>query len=364
MKIAFLLGNIDGAGGIAKATSIVSNYLANSLFYDVHIISYFSLSSRESSNERIHYVSVFKKQVNMKSGLLIANQKISHYLKENEIDVLVSCGALYFILGAISTKMLKTKSIAWEHSNYTSNYGHIGKKYTRRIGAIISDYVVTLTEKDKYNYLKYVKKSNVEFIYNPIDPLILMNKANYNASSKNIITVGNINPFKNYEELILVAQKVFEKLEYANWKWDIYGEGPLRGKIEKQIEDYGLVGKVNLKGKSDCIYNILNDYSIYVCTSKSEGLPMALIEAKAKKLPIVSFDIMTGPSEIINDGVNGYLAELHNIDEMAEKIRELMESVEKREIFSSNAYINIEKFRLEACAEKWDLIIKKLLKKR
>ena len=47
--------------------------------------------------------------------------------------------------------------------------------------------------------------------------------------------------------------------------------------------------------------------AIYVLTSLMEGLPMVLLEAKAYRLPIVSFDIETGPDEIVDDGVNGYL---------------------------------------------------------
>ena len=58
---------------------------------------------------------------------------------------------------------------------------------------------------------------------------------------------------------------------------------------------------------------------MFVMTSQMEGLPMVLLEAKSWGLPLVSFDIMTGPSDIIQDGINGYLIEEGNIDEMAER---------------------------------------------
>lgn len=362
MKIAFLLGNINGNGGIARSTSIVSKYLSEDSSNEVYIINYCSPKSDKVwvPNPVISYMTVFDKQISLKKGFISAKKKIKNFLKDNEIDVLISCGALYFILGAVSAKGLKTKSIAWEHSNYTSNIGHFGKKYTRKIGARISDYVITLTKMDQENYLKYIRKDKVEYIYNPIDPFLFSSGANYRADAKKIITVGNLNPFKNYKDLLKVAKDIFGKQIFSDWQWDIYGEGPEKSELEELIKDYGLNGKVVLKGRANNIYDLLNNYSIYVCTSKSEGLPMALIEAKTKKLPIISFDIMTGPREIIDDGKNGYLVELHNIEEMVRKLEILMKSPEKREEFSANAYIGIEKFGIEECIYKWNTVFQKL----
>ena len=362
MKIAFLLGNINGNGGIARSTSIISKYLSDDSSNEIYIISYCNPKSDKVwiPNPSICYMTVFDKQVNLKKGFLSAKKKIKKFLKDNDIDVLISCGALYFILGAVSAKGLKTKSIAWEHSNYTSNTGHTGKKYTRKIGAKISDCVITLTKMDQENYLKYIRKNNVEYIYNPIDPCLLSKGADYRADVKKIVTVGNLNPFKNYKDLLKVAEKIFKNRKFSDWQWDIYGEGPEKSELEELIREYGLGEKVVLKGRAENIYDILNNYSIYVCTSKSEGLPMALIEAKAKKLPIVSFDIMTGPREIINDGENGYLVELHNIEEMVRKLELLMESPEKREQFSANACIGIEKFGIKECIDKWNMVLQRL----
>ncbi len=360
MKIAFLLGSINGSGGIARSTSIVAKYLSQDISNEISIISYFnSLTENKAVNSSILYITIFDKQINMKKGFWKARKIIHEFLKVNDVDVLISCGALYFILGAVSAIGLKTKTIAWEHSNYTSNNGHSGKKYTRKIGAKISDYVITLTKMDQENYLKNIRKNNVEFIYNPIDPLLLEKEEKYRPNEKKIITVGNLNPFKNYNDLIKVAAKIFSNDDFQDWQWHIFGEGAKREEIEKLITKNGLSSKVILKGHANNIYNLLNNYSIYVCTSKSEGLPMALIEAKAKKLPIVSFDIMTGPRDIIADGINGYLVKPYDVDAMARKLKLLMSSDEKRKELSSNAHMDIEKFYVEECMNKWYTLLNK-----
>lgn len=363
MRIAFLLGDANGKGGIARVTSIVAENLLCSTSHEVFIISYCGkhLDKTGSTSNVIHYETIFDTPVSLRSGFLKARKALRKCLVDNEIDILVSCGALYFVLGAVSAKGLKTKTIAWEHSNYTSNTGHIGKKYNRKIGAKLSDYVVTLTQMDKENYLKNIRNDKVEYIYNPIDPLLLKHEVIYRPKEKRIITVGNLNPFKNYGDLVKVAVKVFSNSLFSDWQWDIYGDGSKKAEINRLIKENNLSGKVILQGRVSNIYDLLNSYSIYVCTSKSEGLPMALLEAKAKKLPIVSFDIMTGPREIISDGENGYLVELHDIDAMASKLMLLMESPDKRREFSENAYIGIEQFSMDTCIQKWNSLFHKVL---
>lgn len=94
-------------------------------------------------------------------------------------------------------------------------------------------------------------------------------------------------------------------------------------------------------------------------TSRYEGLPMVLLEAKANKLPIVSFDIDSGPSDIIRNNLDGYLIEPFDVEEMANKVNFLIESPEKRKIFSANSDVNLEKFSKKNIMNKWLNLINK-----
>jgi glycosyltransferase involved in cell wall biosynthesis len=82
-----------------------------------------------------------------------------------------------------------------------------------------------------------------------------------------------------------------------------------------------------------------------------------LLEAQEARLPIVSFDCPTGPSEIIEDNENGFLVPTYNIEEMAEKILKLMEEKETRKRFSDNSQKNIENFSKRNIIKKWKDII-------
>jgi glycosyltransferase involved in cell wall biosynthesis len=84
-----------------------------------------------------------------------------------------------------------------------------------------------------------------------------------------------------------------------------------------------------------------------VLTSYREGMPLVLLEAKANKLPCISFDVITGPNEIILDKVNGVLIKPDETDAMARAINELINNEALRCSYSEHAYDNIQMFSEE-----------------
>jgi glycosyltransferase involved in cell wall biosynthesis len=100
--------------------------------------------------------------------------------------------------------------------------------------------------------------------------------------------------------------------------------------------------------------------SVYLMTSRSEALPMVLLEAKACGLPIVSFNCKTGPAEIIKDGKDGYLIECYDINRMAEKLSLLCSQPDLRKIFGSNAREDVKRFLPEVIGNRWDSLLQNL----
>ena len=97
-------------------------------------------------------------------------------------------------------------------------------------------------------------------------------------------------------------------------------------------------------------------------TSRYEGLPMVLLEAKANKLPIVSFDCETGPSEIVRNDIDGYLVESGNVEALAEKIMLLIERADIRKRFSEHSQENLGKFSKSEIMKQWYALIESMLK--
>lgn len=84
---------------------------------------------------------------------------------------------------------------------------------------------------------------------------------------------------------------------------------------------------------------------------------MVLLEAKSWGLPLISFDIMTGPSDIIRDGANGYLVEQGNVDVLTARIEELITSQEQRIRFSQNSQMDMDKFDFDQIVGKWKAVL-------
>ena len=189
---------------------------------------------------------------------------------------------------------------------------------------------------------------------------MLDNKNEYNSRSKKIISVGRLEKVKGFDRLIEIAKIVFEDKVTEKWEWHIYGEGPERESLENIIRKYNLEKKVILKGNVENIYELYKEYSFYVMTSYFEGLPMVLLEAKANSLPIISFDINTGPSEIIRDGVDGYLVRNEDIWKMSKKIIELIKAEDMRINFSLNTKRNLYKFNKNKILKKWKKILEEV----
>ena len=94
-----------------------------------------------------------------------------------------------------------------------------------------------------------------------------------------------------------------------------------------------------------------------VLTSYREGLPLVLLEANAIGLPMVSFDVFTGPNEIIVDGENGFLVTPYDCEDMAKKISCLIEDKELRKRQAKNTEKYIDKFSYKRIIEQWKQVI-------
>ena len=87
---------------------------------------------------------------------------------------------------------------------------------------------------------------------------------------------------------------------------------------------------------------------------------MVLLEAKINKLTVISFDCSTGPAEIIEDGIDGYLIENQDLKEMEEKLEILMKSSELRKKMSDMADKNLYKFDKQLIIKQWISLIESM----
>ena len=358
-KIALVKWSIDRTdGGLKVATSLANELTA---MYEVHLLSMFSTEKNFFSlKQSVRYQNLSVKKISMSKNFLNAIKLLRNYLKEQSIDIVFGIGMSMNTVGVASTIGLQTKFVSCDHTNSIVDIDTKVKKIQRYVGAKFADKLITLTQEDRENYInRYgIPEEKNCYIYNwKEDPL---SDLTYNIDSTKIVTVGRFDYQKGYDYLVQVAKKVLK--EKTDWTWEIYGSGNQDevDKIKDLIIKNDLQDKLVIKGlekNQDVIYG---DKGIYVMTSRYEGLPLVLLEAQQYNLPIVSFRCPTGPNEIVEDGVNGYLIDCYDTDKMSERLLELMEDSNLRSFFSNHAKDNMEKFDKNKIIQQWIELIEKM----
>lgn len=212
------------------------------------------------------------------------------------------------------------------------------------------DAVAILTHEDfNRNWAKSKLKNKVHVIPNP-----LTGKKEFlhsDLSSKTVVTVGRVAYQKNHESLIKVWSKVVKR--HPDWKLCIYGDGDLYCKLLRLIDTLQLNDNVIAPGSVSNPLEKMAECSIFALTSRFEGFGLVLTEAASVGLPAVSYDCPCGPSDIITDGVDGYLVETGDEDTMADRICCLIEDESLRKQMGDAALKSSERFTPQKVADMW-----------
>ena len=127
------------------------------------------------------------------------------------------------------------------------------------------------------------------------------------AAGKRIVSLANLRPQKNHFLLLKIAKKLKET--HPDWTFHLVGkdfEDDYSAAIQQLIVEYNLKETVFVYGSKNDIQNIVEQATICVLTSKSEGLPVALLEYGRGKKPVVVTDVGEIPA-VVKNGTNGFV---------------------------------------------------------
>ena len=352
MQIAFSIGDITAKGGAEKVVANLANEFSNR-GHNITILSFYKANEKipHKFNKNIEIIfinnigekefiakyknNIFKKIYIKNIYKFILNLKIFFTFKN--IDVFIANCFMFFPF----LKRKGTKYIKLVHLNFMG--------YNTRNN--LFPLLIILSNKELHKWSKY--HSNIKVI--PNFPSFEEREIT-NYKNKVVLSAGRLTKQKGFSRLIDIWKKIKEDRSNT-WKLIILGDGEEREALESKIKQYNLDSIILEPFTSNIESKYLNA-SIYALSSFYEGMPLVLLEASNYGLSLISFDINTGPSDIIEDGVNGYLIEDNNLDLYALKLKELMESEEKRRIMGAKAKELVEiKFGKEKIINEWMKIL-------
>lgn len=221
-----------------------------------------------------------------------------------------------WILGvkkAVQESKSNAVTILWNHGsinvkrdlNETVDYikqriiNNIYLKWTKH-----ADYVFAISTGIAQKIVKYAGNKNVRIIYNPIASSASMKLIKKPKEENVFIYIGRLDDAqKNISFLFEALSKFYVK----KWILKMIGEGPDEQKLKDLAKKIKINGRVEFLGFRERPYDVIDEATCLILTSRYEGFPSVLVEAIERGLPVLSSDCETGPQDIVKNGVNGYL---------------------------------------------------------
>jgi GalNAc-alpha-(1->4)-GalNAc-alpha-(1->3)-diNAcBac-PP-undecaprenol alpha-1,4-N-acetyl-D-galactosaminyltransferase len=196
-------------------------------------------------------------------------------------------------------------------------------------------------------------RSKIRVIPNPVAAPVLQGEPDIPLpEGRTIVAMGRLVEQKGFDILLEAFAGLRER--HPGWHLVILGEGPLRGELEQLRDRLDLRDRVRLPGKVKRPEAVLARADLFVLSSRYEGFPMALCEAMAAGLPVVSADCPSGPREIITDGRDGILVPPESPAPLAEAMGRLMADEAERRRLGSAASAITRRFGVDQVMAIWE----------
>lgn len=358
--ICFFIGSISNGAGTERITiSLVNLFIEKG--YRVSIVCLCQVGNPFFAvDSRVQVYSIFSSPCIFTLHYLQIVRKLYLYLKKERVDILINVDVILAIFSVpLKLFLSQVKVVSWEHFNYKSNLGIARRDWGRKLSQRYANAIVTLTEQDRSFYLE--KKYNRAKVYAIPNFLDSFPNRYANMGSKLVLAVGRCTCQKGFDLLINIWKDVKKNEVAKDWKLKIVGDGEDKDKLVEQAKTLNLLTSIEFyPAQKDLSVYYMNS-SIYVMTSRYEGLPMVLLEAISYGLPIISYDCLTGPQEIINDRVNGYLIPFGQKELFASKLLQLMERDDERKSMQKEAVSFSRRYSIDETCRRWQDLFSKLL---
>ncbi len=364
MKLLYITNALNGSGGLERVLSIKASYLAYSLGYEVHLMTlnngHINLFYEFSPKLIYHDIPVFGNPIAYLNRYISGIKKT---IKTVQPDAIIVCddGLKAFFLPT-----LLGKSIPILYERHVSKSIEIGSNFS--IGRLlVAKIKMKLMDVLSATFTKFIvltlgnaKEWNAKNLLVIPNPLSFYPSESASLTNKKVIAVGKQSYQKGYDRLLKSWQLVVAT--HPDWHLEVYGKFDASQGLENLAETLGIQDAVHFFEAQKNIEALYLQSSIYVMSSRFEGFGMVLIEAMACGVPCVAFDCPYGPSDIIQNGADGFLVANGDEEAMAKQLNLLIENTALRMQMGQVAKQNVKRFLPDAILAQWDELFKSVVK--
>lgn len=286
-------------------------------------------------------------------------KKLRNLCKSEKPDILVSFMEEPNFRAILATRGLPVKTLVSVRNDPIKEYaGKLGWFVGKVLLPMADGCVFQTGDAQKWFPKRLQKKSKI--IYNAVKEDFY--NVNRTPVRGEIVTCGRLTEQKNHAMLINAFAEVQKKYPFATLK--IYGDGNLKDKLQKQIDDLGLSSTAHLMGATSDVTRALQAADLFVLSSDYEGMPNALMEAMAAGVPCISTDCPCGgPRELLSDN-ESWLSNIGDEEKLVAHITELFVNHLNKEKNSYSMRKLAEKFAPEKIMDEWRCYLDSLVENK
>lgn len=333
-------------GGMERVAIILAKEFAALDEFDVHLITF---SSHERSYKvpegiQCHVPAFNTSDLSFFQAFIRSLWFVRKVIRSTEADCLISFGDRYNAFVILASLGINVRVFVSNRQNPNLSNG-VAIDLLNKIFYPFASGLIAQTSRARQIFSGRYLQKNIVVIPNPFH----VGQNLIDRRRDVILNVGRFSSDKN-QQLLLQYYK-----DLCKWDWELIlvGDGPLRKEVEREIVNSDLDDFVHVSGFVDNVYDYYDQAAIFAFTSYSEGFPNALGEAMASGCACIAFDCETGPSDLIDNGVDGFLIPVGDHAQYKQKLFHLMIDRDLRTRMGANARQKMEIFTPEIIARKY-----------
>jgi GalNAc-alpha-(1->4)-GalNAc-alpha-(1->3)-diNAcBac-PP-undecaprenol alpha-1,4-N-acetyl-D-galactosaminyltransferase len=321
-KILITIASLFG-GGAERVVSVWASQLAE--IYDVSVLLYGRSEKEYPISDKVKIYTVASKYNEYKKFSYFKRfSRMRRIIKDISPDIMINFlprMQIWAMMASFGMKIFRIETVRnnpWELCRSSRIEHWLWMMCYKRANAVI----LQTQEQGEYFSKKIRRKCIV--IPNPIDKQYVDSNKNYSGEKiKKFVAAGRLTPQKNYPLMVRAFASAYKR--NSGITLSIYGsedddKTEYTNYLNSLIRELRMEGIIRLMGRTKQMRQVLLENDAFIMSSNFEGMPNSLIEAMAVGLICISTNCKTGPKDLIDDKINGFLVEVGNEDAFADAI--------------------------------------------